>query len=181
MERITNDNDGGRILNIELHQHLYKLMPDGDMYMVRRGELSTGWIAMPEDSTRRRHIFGRFRRVGITAPWRYENGIDPTLKGFTRVLRDVHGQLHACWACDGCNGVYEDTPVELDYLWMHGCRNAACVRYIERNPLIAQYDICSHCGWKYHDPNGDVVTCPQCEGDLSKHDVDHHQTRNVGG
>lgn len=168
MERITNDSDGGKILNIEQHQRLYKLMPNGDMFDCKRGELGRGWIAMPHDSARRRGMFDRFKRVGIVAPWRYENGVDIQIDGFIHLLQGAQGQVQASWVCKGCEGVYQDEPIEVDYLMAHGCRNGACPSYIKRYPQTVDFHICPHCGWKYHDPNEDVVTCPQCAGDLSR-------------
>ena len=75
---------------------------------------------------------------------------------------------------------YQDEPIEVDYLMAHWCGTVrAC--YIKRYPQTVDFHICPH--WlkfsKYHDPNEDVVTCPQCAGDLSRpydQSNDHRRT-----
>lgn len=130
--RITKDNDGGFILNLDGHRQLYKASYEGNLFVCKRGKMLDGWNPIEGGATLRRVIWQRFRYYGVFLPWVEENGVKMQIKGFWSFWNAINDQLRAAWICDLCDSIYEDSPCEVDYLATHGCRNAACPSYIER-------------------------------------------------
>ena len=132
--RLTNDLDG-KILNIEQHRHLYKMTYRGDLFLCKRGELGRGWKDMESD-TMRRHVWEKFRSLGMRGIWHEQNGVAIKIDGFRPVMQGIGDMVWVHWVCEACDSVYEDSPREVDYLRSNGCRNGSCVTYEARMKLL---------------------------------------------
>jgi hypothetical protein len=160
MARITNDEDGGKILNLPQHRQLYKATKNGDLFAVMRGKLhERGWGAIESD-TMRRHVWKRFDEIGFPVAWREANGEDIAITNF----RTYQGQICLWYICEGCDALWKSSPENVDRI-RHGCHNENCVHYPKFESVII---ICHGCQAEIYDTHGEIVTCPHCAADLSR-------------